>query len=106
MAKQFSSRKFTNTVLNIALKVHVIAEPEISIGSVHDLRTGGLRFDHQLGQYSFLGLMIVIATGFVPRCPLFQQWLCGKAASGLERTLCGVLVKRTPGKEGIKLKYC
>ena len=29
-------------------------------------------------------------------CPLFRQWLCGKADSGLERILCGVLVKRTP----------
>ena len=26
--------------------------------------------------------------------------LCGKAASGLERVLCGLLVKRTPGKHG------
>ena len=23
------------------------------------------------------------------RCPLFRQWLCGKAASGLQRILCG-----------------
>ena len=34
------------------------------------------------------------------RCPLFRQWLCGKAACGLKRILCGVLVKRTPGKHG------
>ena len=38
-------------------------------------------------------------------CPLFQQWLCGKAGTGLERILCGVLVKRTPGKQG-KPKHC
>ena len=28
-----------------------------------------------------------------------SRWLCGKVASGLERILCGVLV-RTPGKHG------
>ena len=33
------------------------------------------------------------------RCPLFRQWLFGKAASGLER-LCEVLFKRTPEKHG------
>ena len=32
------------------------------------------------------------------RCPLFRRWLWGKAVSGLKRTLCRVLVKRTPGK--------
>ena len=33
---------------------------------------------------------------FIPLspCPLFQQWLCGKAASGLERILCRLLVKK------------
>ena len=34
------------------------------------------------------------------RCPLFRQWLCEKAASGLEGILRGVMVKRTPGKYG------
>ena len=29
-----------------------------------------------------------------------RQWLCWNAASGLERILCGVLVKRTLGKHG------
>ena len=34
---------------------------------------------------------------FLPhRCPLFRQWLCGKAASGLERILCGVMVNTLP----------
>ena len=44
--------------------------------------------------------MIVIATGFIPLSPLsvVLTMLCGKAVSGLERILCGVLVKRTPGK--------
>ena len=52
--------------------------------------------------HSFRGLMIVIAAEFIPRSPrpLFRQWLCWKAASGLERLLCGVLVKRIPGKHG------
>ena len=31
-------------------------------------------------------------------CPLFQKWLCGKAASGLERILCGLPVEDSPGK--------
>ena len=75
----------------------------ISAGSVADLRTRGRSFDPRLGQYAFQGLMIVIATGFIPlshRCPLFRQWLCGEAACGLERILCRVLVERTPGKYG------
>ena len=38
----------------------------------------------ELGQYSFRRLMIVIVTGFIP----------GKAASGFERILSGVLVKK------------
>ena len=33
-------------------------------------------------------------------CPVFWRQLSGKAASGLGRILCGVLVKRTPGKHG------
>ena len=62
-----------------------------------DLRTGGHWFDPRLGQYSLRGLMIVIATGFIPLSPLslVSKWLCGKAASGLERILCRVEVKRT-----------
>ena len=61
----------------------ILAEPHSSIGGVADLRTGGRWIDPRLGQYSFRGLMIVIAT-FLSRCPLFRQWLFGKAASGLE----------------------
>ena len=38
-----------------------------SVTSVADLRTGGRWL---LGQYSFRGLMIVIATGFIPLSPL------------------------------------
>ena len=68
-----------------------LAEPHSSVGIVADLRKEGRCFDHRLGQYSFRGLVIVIVTGFIPLsrcCPLFQQWLCGKAASALERILC------------------
>ena len=46
------------------------AEPHNSVGSVADLRTGGRWFDPRLGQYSFRGLMIVIAAGFIPHSPL------------------------------------
>ena len=35
-----------------------------------NLITGGHWFDHQFGQYFFWGLMIVIATGFIPLSPL------------------------------------
>ena len=35
-----------------------------------DLRTGGGRFDPQLGHYSFSELMTVIATEFIPLLPL------------------------------------
>ena len=35
-----------------------------------DLRTTGRWFDPRLGQYSFLGLLIVIVTGFIPLSPL------------------------------------
>ena len=43
-----------------------LAELQSSVGSVADLRTGGRWFYPRLGQYSFQGLMIIIATGFIP----------------------------------------
>ena len=46
------------------------AKPHSSVGCVAVLRTGGRRFDPRLGQYSFRGLMIVIATGFIILSPL------------------------------------
>ena len=46
------------------------AEPHSSVGSVQDLRTRGRWFDPRLGQYSFRGLMIVIATVVIPLSPL------------------------------------
>ena len=52
-------------ILSVGLMVRP-AEPHSSVGSVADLRTGGRWFDPRLGQYSFRGLIIVIATGFIP----------------------------------------
>ena len=46
------------------------AEPSSAVGVSQDLRTRGHRFDPQLGQYSFPGLMIVIPTGFIPFSPM------------------------------------
>ena len=43
-----------------------IAGPHGSLVSIADLRTEGRWFDPLLGQYFFQGLMIVIATGFIP----------------------------------------
>ena len=54
----------------VALFKNSAAEPHSSVGSVVDLRTEGRWFDPRLGQYSFRGLMIVIATGFIPLSPL------------------------------------
>ena len=42
------------------------AKPLSSVDSVANLRTGGHWFYPRLGQYFFRGLMIVIATGFIP----------------------------------------
>ena len=46
------------------------AEPHSLVGSVADRRPRGRWFDPRLDQYSFHGLMIVIATGFIPLSPL------------------------------------
>ena len=37
-----------------------------SVGHIQDLRTGGCWFDPWFSQYSFWGLMVVIATGIIP----------------------------------------
>ena len=50
------------------------AEPHSSVGSVADLITGSRWFDPPLGQYSFPGLIIVIATGFIPLSPPLVLW--------------------------------
>ena len=72
------------------------------LGRLEDLKAGGQWFNPWLSQYSVRGLMIVIATrSFLSHhWPLFRQWFCGKAASGLERILSRVLVIKTPGKHG------
>ena len=93
----FTLSNYTNnwrlqTYFNCRIKI-AFAEPHSSDSSVADLRTGGRWFDHLFGRYSFRGLMIVIATGFIPLSPLsIISRLCRKAASGLERILCRVLV--------------
>ena len=40
--------------------------PHSSVGSLQDLRTGGRWFNPRLGQNSFQGPMIIIATGYIP----------------------------------------
>ena len=80
------------------------AEPHSSVGNLHDLRTEGRWFDTRLAQYSFQGLIIVVHCDRI-HSPLtavhyFDNSYVGKAASGLERILCGELVKRTPVKHG------
>ena len=56
--KHETSQQYSNIFL-------ISAEPHSSVGSVVDLRTGGRWFNPWLGQFSFLRLMIVIATGFI-----------------------------------------
>ena len=60
-----------------------------SVISIAYLRTGSRWFDLRLGQKSLRQDSFLCHC-----CLLFRQWLCAKAASGLERILCGVLVKK------------
>ena len=53
-------------ILTKAEVLHGSTEPHSLVGSVQDLRTGGRWLDPWLSQYSLRGLMIVIATGFIP----------------------------------------
>ena len=53
-----------NTVLSACIYA------DSSVGSVADLKPDGHWVDPLLGQYSFRGLMIVFATGFIPLSPL------------------------------------
>ena len=66
---------------------------------MQELGIGGRWFDPRLSQYSVRGLTIVLPTYLFlsHRCPLYRQFLCGKAASGLERILCKVVVKELHG---------
>ena len=60
------------------------------------MRTGGRWFNPQLGQYSVWRLMIwsFRQDSFLSHgCQFFLQWICGIAASGMERILSCALVK-------------
>ena len=87
--------------VKICVTIRSWAEPHSSVGSIADLGTGRW-FNPRLGQYSFRGLMIAIATGFIPLTPLsnVSTMVMWEAASGLERIMSLVLVIRTPEKHG------
>ena len=68
MAKQLNSKnlqtaifKVTNMSIFFFDRVENIAGKgfNCSVGSIQDLRTGGCWFDPDVGQYSFVGLMII-----------------------------------------------
>ena len=65
------------------------AEPHSSVCSVADLRTGGHWFNPRLDQSSFRGLMIVIATGFIPLSWLSVAWkeYCVELLKGLQESM-------------------
>ena len=67
-------KKARDGILFASLHKCRLPSPISSVGSVTDVRTGGRWFDLRLGQYSFWGLMIVIATGFIPFSPLSVVW--------------------------------
>ena len=92
--QEMKSSQYWNA--KVAFVKPVFAEPHSSVSHVQKLITGGRWFDPRLGQNSSRGLMIVIATGFILLSPLsmFRQWLCGIGARGLERILCGALIKK------------
>ena len=80
-----------------------IAEPHSSVGRDADLRTGGSWFDPQLGQFPFGGLMIVIATGFIPLSPLsiVSTMVLWESSQWLEMNIVrSIQVKRIAGKHG------
>ena len=73
-------------VIYFCLNVNTLpAKSHGSVGSVANLRIGGRWLYPQFSKHSFQGLMIVIATGFIPLSPLFvvstmiikesSQWL-------------------------------
>ena len=77
--------------------------PHSSVGSVAVLKAGGSWFDSRLGQYSFRGLMIVIATGLIPFSPLYfvSTMVIWESSRWLGKNIVpGVLVEGTPGKHG------
>ena len=74
-------------------------EPNSSVSSVADLRTGGRWFDPRLGQYSFRRLMIVIATGFIPLSLLsvVSTMIMWESSQWLGKNIVGSTDKKTPG---------
>ena len=62
--------KSTNKAFKEWSDMYAFAKGRCSVGSVEDLRTGGLLFDPLLGQYSLRGLMLVTATGIILLSPL------------------------------------
>ena len=105
MSKLFSPGESYRTV-NTKIRLN-IAEPHSSVGRFADLRTGGRWFDPRLGQYSFRGLMKVIATGFIPLSPLsivatmvLWERILWESSQWLGKNMFVVLVKRSPGEHG------
>ena len=71
-------------------------EPHSSVGSIASFRTGHWLDHHRLGQYSFQGLMIVIATGFIPLLPLslcFDNGYVGKQPVALKENFAEYWLK-------------
>ena len=78
------------------------AEPNSSVSNIADLRTGGHWFVPPLSQYTFRGLMITIATGFIPFSPLsvvltMVKW---ESSQWLGRNIVQGTDKISPGKHG------
>ena len=76
--------------------------PHSSVGGVQDLRTGNRWFDPRLGQFSSRGLIIVIATRFIPLSPLYfvltmAMW---EISQWLGKSIVRSTSKRTAGKHG------
>ena len=65
--------------------------PTVYVGSVANLKKGGCWFDSRLGQYSFRGLKIVIATGFIPLSPLsvVSTMVMWESSQWLEKNIVG-----------------
>ena len=78
------------------------AKPDSSFGRVLDFRTGGGWFDPQLEQYSFPGLMIAIATRFIPLSYLsivstMTMW---ESSQWLGKNIVQSTGQKTSGKHG------
>ena len=83
MAEELCNSDICVFLDNISSNLLIYRRAHRSVSNVKKLRIGHW-FNPRLGQCSFQGLMVVIATEFIPlshHCPLFQQRLCGKVAS-------------------------